>query len=311
MGPQFFIKRPRFAFVIAIITVLVGLMAGYVMPVDQYPDIAAPKIVVRANYPGASAETVKEAVASPIEDQVNGAEGMVYMSSKSASDGSYTLTVTFEIDVDPSLAQVDVQNRVALAEPYLPVEVRKRGISVKKRSPDMLMVVNLFSPTDQFDGVFLSNYATLAVQGELARVPGVGEATIIGAQDYGMRVWLNPVSLASNDISVNQVLAAIEEQNVQAAVGQLGGAPSPADTQFQYVLKTKGRLKDPEEFGDIILRASADGSTLRLKDVARLELGAQGYKGFGEFNNKPGVLLAIYKLSEANSARPAPRSSPS
>jgi multidrug efflux pump len=305
MGPQFFIKRPRFAFVIAILTVLVGLMAGYVMPVDQYPDIAAPKIVVRANYPGASAETVKEAVASPIEDQVNGAEGMVYMSSKSASDGSYTLTVTFEIDVDPSLAQVDVQNRVALAEPYLPVEVRKRGISVKKRSPDMLMVVNLFSPTDQFDGVFLSNYATLAVQGELARVPGVGEATIIGAQDYGMRVWLNPVSLASNDISVNQVLAAIEEQNVQAAVGQLGGAPSPADTQFQYVLKTKGRLKDPEEFGDIILRATADGSTLRLKDVARLELGAQGYKGFGEFNNKPGVLLAIYKLSEANSLQTA------
>ena len=301
MGPSFFIKRPRFAFVIAILTVLVGLMAGYVMPVDQYPNISAPKIVVRANYPGASAETVKEAIAAPIEDQVNGAEGMVYMSSKSASDGSYTLTVTFAIDVDPSLAQVDVQNRVALAEPYLPVEVRKRGISVKKRSPDMLMVVNLFSPTDQFDGVFLSNYASLNIQPELARVEGVGEATIIGAQDYGMRIWLNPVELASNDISVNQVLAAIEEQNVQAAVGQLGGAPSPDDTQFQYVLKTKGRLASAEEFGQIILRASPDGSTLRLSDVARLELGSQGYKGYGEFNNRPGILLAIYKLSEANS----------
>lgn len=305
MGPLFFIKRPRFAFVIAILTVLVGIMSAYVMPVDQYPDISAPKIVVRANYPGASAETVKEAVAGPIEDQVNGAEGMVYMSSKSASDGSYTLTVTFEIDVDASLAQVDVQNRVALAEPYLPVDVRKRGISVKKRSPDMLMVVNLFSPTDQFDGVFLSNYAALAVQGELARVAGVGEATIIGAQDYGMRVWLDPVSLASNDISVKEVLAAIQEQNVQAAVGQLGAPPSPDATQFQYVLKTQGRLKSTEEFGDIILRASADGSLLRLRDVARLELGAQGYKGFGEFNNKPGVLLAVYKLSEANSLETA------
>ena len=305
MGPSFFIKRPRFAFVIAILTVLVGLMAAYVMPVDQYPDISAPKIVVRANYPGASAETVKEAIASPIEDQVNGAEGMVYMSSKSASDGSYTLTVTFAIDVDPSLAQVDVQNRVALAEPYLPVDVRKRGISVKKRSPDMLMVVNLFSPSDQFDGVFLSNYTSLNVQGELARVTGVGEAAIIGAQDYGMRVWLNPVALASNSISVNQVLAAIEEQNVQAAVGQLGGAPSPDDTQFQYVLKTKGRLSTPEEFGDIVLRASPDGSILHLSDVARIELGSQGYKGFGQFNNKPGVLLAIYKLSDANSLETA------
>jgi multidrug efflux pump len=305
MGPSFFIKRPRFAFVIAILTVLVGVMAALVMPVDQYPNISAPKIVVRANYPGASAETVKEAVASPIEDQVNGAEGMVYMSSKSASDGSYTLTVTFEIGVDPSLAQVDVQNRVALAEPYLPVDVRKRGISVKKRSPDMLMVVNLMSPTGQFDGVFLSNYTSLNVQGELARVSGVGEATIIGAQDYGMRVWLNPIALASNDISVNQVLAAIDEQNVQAAVGQLGAAPSPSSTQFQYVLKTKGRLKTPEEFGDIVLRADPDGSTLRLADVARIELGAQGYKGFGEFNNKPGVLLAIYKLSEANSLQTA------
>jgi len=305
MGPLFFIKRPRFAFVIAILTVLVGLMAGYVMPVDQYPNISAPKIVVRANYPGASAETVKEAVASPIEDQVNGAEGMVYMSSKSASDGSYTLTVTFGIDVNPALAQVDIQNRVALAEPQLPEEVRKRGISVKKRSPDMLMVVNIYSPSDSFDGIFLSNYSSLNIQPELARVSGVGEASIIGAQDYGMRVWLNPVELASNKISVNQVLAAIREQNVQAAVGQLGGAPSPDDTQFQYVLKTKGRLTTNEEFGDIVLRADAEGSVLRLKDVARLELGAQGYKGFGQFNNRPGVLLAIYKLSEANSLETA------
>jgi HAE1 family hydrophobic/amphiphilic exporter-1 len=301
VGPQFFIKRPKFALVISILITIVGLIASSVMPIDQYPDISAPKVVVRAMYPGASAETVKEAVAAPIEDQVNGAEGMVYMSSKSASDGSYTLTITFDISVDPSLAQVDVQNRVALAESQLPQEVRQRGVSVKKRSSDMLMVVNLYSPDNRFDGVFLSNYASLNVEAELGRVAGVGEASIIGALDYGMRVWLDPTKLAANKIGVNQVLAAIKEQNVQAAVGQLGAAPNPGDTQFQYVLKTKGRLASAEEFGDIILRADQEGSILRLSDVARLELGAQVYKGFGEYNNKPGVLLAVYKLSDANS----------
>ena len=301
MNPQFFIRRPRFALVISILITIFGLMATLVMPVDQYPDISAPKIVVRANYPGASAETVKEAVAGPIEDQVNGTEGMVYMSSKSAGDGSYTLTITFEIGVDASLAQVDVQNRVALAEPQLPPEVRQRGISVRKRSPDMLMVVNIFSPDDRFDGVFLSNYASLNVTAELGRVAGVGEAVIVGALNYGMRVWLDPVKLAANKISVNQVLAAIREQNVQAAVGNLGGAPNPEETQFQYVLKTQGRLASEEEFGEIILRADQQGSVLRLRDVARLELGSEVYKGYGEYNNRPGVLLAIYKLSDANS----------
>jgi len=305
MSPQFFIRRPRFALVISILITLLGLLATLVMPVDQYPDVAAPKIVVSTNYPGASAETVKQAVASPIEDQVNGAEGMVYMSSKSASDGGYTLTVTFEIGTDPSLAQVDVQNRVALAEPTLPAEVRQRGISVKKRSSDMLMVVNVLSPNDQFDGVFLSNFTSLNVQPELARVKGVGEARIIGALDYGMRVWLDPVKLATNGISVKEVLGAIREQNVQAAVGQLGAPPNPDTTQFQYVLKAKGRLESAEEFGDIILRADERGSILRLRDVARLELGAQVYKGFGEFNNRPGVLLAIYKLSEGNALETA------
>jgi len=301
MNPQFFIKRPRFALVISLLITIFGLIAAIVMPIDQYPDISAPKVVVRANYPGASAETVKQAVAGPIEDEVNGAEGMVYMSSKSAGDGSYTLTITFGIDVDASLAQVDVQNRVALAEPRLPPEVRQRGIVVRKRSPDMLMVVNLFSPDNRFDGVFLSNYASLNVAPELARLEGIGEASIVGSLNYGMRVWLDPVELAANRISVNQVLAAIREQNVQAAVGQLGGAPNPSDTQFQYVLKTQGRLISEEEFGDIILRADERGSVLRLKDVARLELGSEVYKGYGEYNNKPGVLLAVYKLSDANS----------
>lgn len=301
MGPQFFIRRPKFAFVISIVITLMGLLALVVMPIDQYPDISAPKVVVRANYPGASADTVRDTVASPIESEVNGAEGMVYMSSKAASDGSYTLTVTFEIGTDPDLAQVDIQNRVALAEPSLPEEVRRRGVRVRKRNPDILMVVNLLSPNGEFDGVFLSNYASLNIEAELGRLPGVGEASNIGALDYGMRIWLDPVAMANQGIAVNEVVAAIAEQNVQAAVGQLGAAPNPDSTQFQYVLTTKGRLSDPEEFSDIVLRADESGSILRLGDISRIELGAQVYKGYGEFNNGPGVLLAIYKLSEANS----------
>ncbi|MDS9469500.1 multidrug efflux RND transporter permease subunit [Paracoccus sp. MBLB3053] len=301
MGPQFFIRRPRFAFVISIVITLMGLLTMVVMPIDQYPDIAAPKVVVRANYPGASADTVRDALASPIESQVNGAEGMVYMSSKSASDGSYTLTITFEVGTDADLAQVDVQNRVTLALPSLPEEVRRRGVSVRKRNPDILMVVNLLSPDDRFDRVFLSNYASLNIEGELGRLPGVSEASIIGALDYGMRAWLDPIKLANQGIGVNEVVAAIREQNVQAAVGQLGAAPSPDTTEFQYVLTTKGRLTSPEEFGNIVIRADAAGSILRLQDVARIELGAEVYKGYGEFNNGPGVLMAIYKLSDANS----------
>ncbi len=307
MGPQFFIRRPRFALVISLLITIFGLMAVVVMPVDQYPDIAAPKVRVVTNYPGASAETVKEAVAGPIEDQVNGAEGMVYMASSSASDGSYALTITFELGTDANLAQVDVQNRVAMAEPRLPPEVRARGVMVRKSSPDMLMVANLYSPDKSLDGVFMSNYASLNLVPELARIEGVGEAKIIGALNYGMRVWLDPNQMAVNKLSVAQVIAAIKEQNLQAAVGQLGGAPNPDETQFQYVLKTKGRLVSEEEFGDIILRADSMGSVLRLRDVARLELGSEVYKGFGEFNNSPGVLLAIYKLSGANSMLVAER----
>ncbi len=307
MSPNFFIKRPKFAFVISIVITLLGFLSMLVIPVDQYPDITAPKIVVRAFYDGASAQTVKDSVASPIEDQVNGAEGMVYMSSNSSGDGRYTLTITFDISVDPDLAQVDVQNRVALAEPSLPAEVRRRGVTVRKRSPDILMVANLYSPDDRFDGIFLSNYASLNVVGELARIPGVGEASIIGGLDYGMRVWLDPLKLAMNRLSVNEVIAAIREQNVQAAVGQLGAPPNPESTQFQYALTTQGRLSSPEEFGDIVVRATAEGAVTRLRDVARIELGAQGYKGFGEFNNAPGVLIAIYKISDANALEVAER----
>ncbi len=307
MSPQFFIKRPRFALVISLLITIFGLLAMIVMPVDQYPDISPVKVRVATNYPGASAETVIDAVAGPIEEQVNGAEGMVYMESSSASDGTYALALTFELGTDADLAQVDVQNRVALALPRLPPEVVARGVQVRKSSTDMLMVANLYSPDDSLDGVFLSNYASINVLPELARLEGVGDANIIGALNYGMRVWLDPNALAVNKISVAQVVAAIREQNLQAAVGQLGAPPNPDETQFQYVLKTKGRLVSEEEFGDIVLRADSMGSVLRLRDVARLELGSEAYKGFGEYNNQPGVMLAIYKLSGSNSLEVAER----
>ena len=301
MGPLFFIRRPKFAFVLSMLITLFGLLTLTVMPIDQYPDITSPKVVVRANYPGADAATLLQAVAAPIEDEVNGAEGMAYMESKAASDGSYTLTVTFETGVDADLAQVDVQNRVALAEPSLPAEVRQRGIRVRKRNPDILMVVDIISPDGRFDGLFLSNYASINVEGELARIAGVGAAENIGALDYGMRAWLDPVQMANHNLTVNEIVAAVKEQNVQAAVGSLGAAPAAEDTQFQYVLTTKGRLETEEDFGDIILSANDAGSVVRLRDVSRIELGAFAYKGYGEFNNQPGVLLAVYKLSEANS----------
>ncbi|MCA0871469.1 efflux RND transporter permease subunit [Seohaeicola saemankumensis] len=301
MNPDFYIKRPKFAVIISVVITLLGLLAAVVIPVDQFPEISPPKVVVRALYPGADTQTVIDTVAAPIEREVNGAEGMVYMSSKSASDGSYTLTVTFEVGTDPDLAQVDVQNRVALAMPTLPREVRERGVVTRKRNPDILMVANIVSPDERFDRVFLSNFASINVVGELGRVPGVGEASIIGALDYGMRAWLDPVQMANRGLGVNEVIAAIREQNLQAAVGQLGAAPSPDSTQFQYVLTAQGRVTSEEEFGDIILKADQDGSVVRLRDIARVELDSQGYRGYGEFNNKPGVLIAIYKISGANS----------
>ncbi|MXU64373.1 efflux RND transporter permease subunit [Oceanomicrobium pacificus] len=301
MGPSFFIRRPKFAFVISMLITLFGVLSLVVMPVDQYPDIAAPKVLVKAVYPGADAQTILDTVGTPIEDRVNGTEGMVYMSSKAASDGTYTLTVTFELGTDPDLAKVDVQNRVASAEAGLPPEVRQRGIQVFKSSPDMLMVVNIVSPDERFDGVFLSNFATINVEGELGRVPGVGVAEVIGALDYGLRAWIDPLKLANHNLTIQEVVAAIQEQNAQAAVGQFGAPPLPDDTQFQYVLTSQGRVQNEEQFGDIILSATDAGSVVRLRDVARIELGAAAYKGYGEVNNAPGVLLAIYKISGSNS----------
>jgi multidrug efflux pump subunit AcrB len=262
MLARFFVDRPVFAWVISIVIVMGGVAAGFNLPIAQYPDITPPTVVVSCAYPGASAKVVADTVAAPIEQQVNGVEKMLYMSSQSGNDGTYTLTVTFEIGTDANIAQVLVQNRVALANPQLPQEVQRQGITVKKRSPDILLVVSLFSPEgtppeSRRDQLYLSNYATIQVRDELSRVPGVGDVTIIGQQDYSMRAWLDPDKLQANGLSAGDVVKAIQEQNVQVAAGQIGQEPAPAGQAYQFTLTTLGRLTEPGEFANIIVKTGS------------------------------------------------------
>ncbi|MCG8546457.1 MAG: efflux RND transporter permease subunit, partial [Alphaproteobacteria bacterium] len=300
MLPRFFIDRPKFAFVISIVITLAGLIAIMTIPVAQYPKISPPSVRVSATYPAASAEVIKDTVAAPIEAQVNGVENMQYMSSTSSDDGSYSLSVTFEIGTDPDIAAVELQNRLSLALPRLPEEVTRQGVTVRKRSSDMLMVVNLTSPNGTHDALFLSNYASINILDALVRVDGVGDATIYGARDYGMRIWLDPDRMASLGLTTTDVVDAIRAQNIQASAGQLGSPPVESDQQFQYTLRAKGRLVKPEEFGEIVLRAESAGSLLRLKDVARIDLGAQSYSSVSKMNGQPAVALAVFQSPGAN-----------
>jgi HAE1 family hydrophobic/amphiphilic exporter-1 len=303
----FFIDRPKFAFVISIVITLAGLICLQALPIAEFPQITPPVVRVSASYPGANAQVVEETVAQPIESQVNGVEGMIYMSSKSANDGSYVLNVTFEVGVDGDIAQVNVQNRVTQATPKLPEEVKRQGVNVKKQSTSMLLVVNLYSPNETYDGLFLSNYASINIRDVLVRIPGVSDVDILGGQDYSMRVWLQPDRMAAKGISTTDVYNAIREQNVQVAAGKIGQSPAASGQQFQYTIQTKGRLADPAEFENIILRTGSDGSILRLKDVARLDLGAKSYDSFGLLNGKPSVVMAVYQLPEANALDVAQR----
>src|SRR5436853_6344223 len=248
MFSRFFIDRPIFASVLSIVITLAGGIAVWALPVTQYPEITPPTVEVAASYPGANAQVVADTVAAPIEQQVNGVEGMMYMSSQCTNDGSYSLTVTFKVGTDLNIAQVLVQIRVSLAQPVLPDLVKRRGIQVKKKSPSILMIVNLFSPDNSRDALYLSNYATIQLRDELARLPGVGDLTYLGQRDYSMRLWLDPEKMSVRGISANDVTRAIEQQNVQVAAGQIGQPPVPTGQVFQYTMTTLGRLADPEQF---------------------------------------------------------------
>ena len=300
MFSRFFIDRPIFASVLSIVITLCGGIALFTLPVTQYPEITPPTVEVSAIYPGANARVVSDTVAAPIEQQVNGVEGMMYMSSQCTNDGAYALTVTFRQGTDLNLAQVLVQNRVALAQPILPSLVQRRGVTVKKKSPSVLMIVNLYSPDNTRDNLYLSNYATIQLRDELSRLQGVGDITFLGQRDYSMRVWLDPERLAVNRLTTEDVVRAIEQQNVQVATGQIGQPPAPKDQVFQFTMTTLGRLTDDEQFGDMVLRTEADGSLVRLKDVARTELGALGYDQLCTLNSQPSVALSVYQLPGSN-----------
>jgi multidrug efflux pump subunit AcrB len=296
---RFFIDRPIFASVLSIIVVLAGGVAARTLSIAQYPEITPPTVEVAASYPGANAEVVADTVAAPIEQQVNGVEGMMYMSSQCTNDGSYSLTVTFHHGIDLNMAQVLVQNRVALAQPILPDLVKRRGVMVKKKSPSVLMIVNLFSPDGSRDNLYLSNYATIQIRDELARLNGIGDITYLGQRDYSMRVWLDPQKMASKNLSTSDVVRAIEQQNAQVAAGQIGSPPMPSGQVFQYTMTTLGRLADADQFEDMILKTS-DGRMVRLKDVARVELGAQVYDQTCTLDGRPSVALSVYQLPGSN-----------
>ena len=300
MISRFFIDRPVFANVIAVVTILLGVVALYRLPVERYPAITPPTVVVSAGYPGADAKVVADTVAAPIEQQVNGVENMMYMSSTSSADGTYSLTITFEIGTNLADAQVLVQNRVAIAEPSLPEEVRRQGVSVKKQSSNIILAISLTSPSKKYDGLFLSNYATLRLRDELSRVDGVGEVMVRGVGAYAMRIWLDPDRLASHQLTTQDVTAALSRQNVQVAAGQIGQPPSPDGQRFQMTVTTLGRLSDPAQFEGIVVKSGNTGQIVYLRDVARIELGAQNYDSFASRNGMDAANLLVYQLPGSN-----------
>ncbi len=300
MFSHIFIRRPVLAMVISIVIVIIGVFSMVALPVDRYPDIAPPTITVTANYPGADALTVADTVASPIEQNVNGVEDMIYMSSISANDGSMTLTVTFETGTDVDMANVLTQNRVSKSTSSLPSEVQRLGVTVDKKSTTANVYVAFYSPDSSYNDLFVSNYLDLRIKDEIARVPGVGNVQTFGAGKYSMRVWLDPQAMKARAVTVDEVTRAIQEQNVQVAAGIIGQPPAPKNQAFQYTVNVEGRLVDPEQFANIIIRTDQSGGTLTIGDIGRVELGAESYLLSSRFNGVPSAVMAAYQVPGAN-----------
>ncbi len=302
---KFFINRPIVAIVISIITVIVGLVSLVQLPIAQFPNIVPPEILVRAMYPGADALTLEQSVATPLEAQISGVDHMDYMYSINANNGQSQITIDFDVNTDPNIDQVLTQLRVSQAQSTLPAQVNTAGLTVQKSFSAPLMLIALYSPNGSYDSVFLANYAYINLVDELTRSPGISNVQVFGAGQYAMRVWVDPDRLAKVGITVPQIVAALQSQNTVNPAGQIGGEPVPPGQQFTYTVQAQGRLQSPEQFGDIILRANPDGSNIRLRDVARLELGAQTYNMSGRYNGKPSAILAIYQLPGSNAVNAA------
>ncbi len=297
---KFFIDRPVFAGVLSVLIFVSGLLALGALPISEYPEVVPPQVVVRANYPGASPKVIAETVATPIEEQINGVEGMLYMGSQATTDGLMTLTVTFKLGTDPDKAQQLVQNRVSQAEPRLPDAVRTLGITTIKSSPDLMMVVHILSPNNKYDITYLRNYAVLNVKDRLARISGVGDVQLFGSGDYAMRVWLDPQKVAEHGLSAGDIVSEIRAQNVQAAAGVIGASPSIPGLNVQQSVNAQGRLQSPEEFGDIVVKTAPGGAVTRLRDVARIELGAADYALRSLLNNKSAVAVPVFQAPGSN-----------
>ena len=300
MISSIFVDRPRLAFVVSIVITLAGLLAILAIPVAQFPDIVPPQVTLTANYPGADAELVETTIAQPIEAQVNGVDNAIYYQSTSGADGAYTLNVTFALGTNPDIDTVNVQNRATLAQAQLPPEVTQQGLSIRKKSAALLQVLTLYSPNKSYDQLFLSNYATINVLDSLSRIKGVGQATLFGPLDYSLRVWLDPARLAAFSLTPADVAASIKAQNTPAALGTIGGAPVASDQRSEFTVETTGRLANTEEFSDIVLKTNPNGSLVRIKDVARVEVGASSSDRYARFNGAPTAAIGIYQSPGAN-----------
>ena len=298
---RFFIDRPRFAGVLSIFIFLIGALAIFRLPVSEYPEVAPPQIVVRAQFPGANPRVISETVATPLEEQINGIEGLLYFESQGTSDGGMTLTVTFRVGTDPEAAETAVQNRVNRALPRLPDIVRQIGVTTEKQASNLTMVVHLLSPDNSRDALYLRNYGQLQVRDDLLRITGMGSVLMFGAGDYAMRIWLDPSKLAARSLTANDVVGAIREQNTQVAAGTVGAPPAPKGTEFQLPINTQGRLSSEEEFGNIIVRTDTrSGAMVRVKDIGRVEMSGNTYALRSLLNNKEAAAIAVFQAPGSN-----------